>query len=652
MNKKRVIHVIMPCEFMTERIVTTHLVSLVSARVTRRARKRATAPFFRCCETTFRVMVILAAITSTIGNKRADAQSAANVLVVSNRASAASETIARYYVEHRGIAQANVCAIMTVVAESITRAAYENQIENPIWQCIAAARAQDRILYIVLTKDVPLRISGTSGRGGTNASVDSELTLLYRRRSGQAVALPGFVPNPYFAGTAPIANLQPFSHRSQDIYLVTRLDGYTVQDAIGLVDKATSATARGRFILDERAALVDPGGDRWLRTSAERLRSQGLDDRVTLDESKQALTSQPDVLGYYSWGSNDPAIRTRHLGMAFVPGALAGMFVSTDGRTFKEPPASFTPSDDARNGVFGGSHQSLVADLIRDGVTGAAGHVDEPYLDATIRPEILFPAYVSGRNLAESYYAAMPYLSWQTIIIGDPLCAPFPHKALESREIDAGLDESTELPASFARRRLEHLPPELNKTAGAAYVRAEGRRARKDSAGTRQALEEAVAAEEHFTIARLELAVEDDATGQFDRAMTQYRAILSYSPNDVLALNNLAFDLAVHRDRPQEALPLAERACRLAKDNPALLDTLAWVQHLVGKDAEAVGTIRLVDVTRLQNSELLWHAAVIDAAVNDLPRAAAELDLALKITPALAERDDIKKLRARITAAK
>ncbi len=201
-------------------------------------------------------MVILVAITSTIGNKRADAQSAANVLVVSNRASSASETIARYYVEHRGIAQTNVCAIMTVVTESITRAAYENQIENPIWQCIAAARAHDRILYIVLTKDVPLRISGTAGRTGTNSSVDSELTLLYRRRTGQAVPVPGFVPNPYFAGTTPIANLQPFSHRSHDIYLVTRLDGYTVQDAIGLVDKAASAAARGRFILDERAALI------------------------------------------------------------------------------------------------------------------------------------------------------------------------------------------------------------------------------------------------------------------------------------------------------------------------------------------------------------------------------------------------------------
>jgi uncharacterized protein (TIGR03790 family) len=602
------------------------------------------------CDVAFRATAILVAITSTIGNKRAEAQSAANVLVVSNRASAASETVARYYVEHRGIAQTNVCTIMTAVAESIARGAYESQIEAPIWQCIAGARAHDRILYIVLTKDVPLRISGTEGRTGTNASVDSELTLLYRRRTGQAVPVPGFVPNPYFAGAAAIANIQPFSHRTQDIYLVTRLDGYTVQDAIGLVDKAAAATPRGRFILDERAALLDPGGDRWLRSTAERLRSQGLDDRITLDESRQVLTKQADVLGYYSWGSNDPAIRTRHLDMGFVPGALAGMFVSTDGRTFKEPPASWTPSDDARSGKFGGSHQSLMADLIREGVTGAAGHVDEPYLDATIRPDILFPAYVSGRNLAEAYYAAMPYLSWQTIIVGDPLCAPFPHKTLEGSEIDPGLDDGTELPALFAQRRLEHLPTGLNKIAAVAYVRAESRGARRDPAGARQALEDAVAAEERFTAARLALATHDEVSGQFDRAIAQFRAILSYSPNDVLALNNLAYDLAVH-GRPEEALPLAEHASQLEK-SPGVLDTLAWVQHLLKRDVEAAATMRLVDVSGLQNSVLLWHAAAIDAAVNDLPRAAAELELAIKITPALAGRDEIKKLRERITAAK
>ena len=637
---------------MTERIADPHGIFGVSSPTTPPARKGPIRRVGRYRDLAFRATAILVAITSTIGNKRAEAQSAENVLVVSNRASAASEAVARYYVEHRGISQTNVCTIMTTVTESIARPAYESQIEGPIWQCIAGARAHDRILYIVLTKDVPLRISGTGGRTGTNASVDSELTLLYRRRTARVIPIAGFIPNPYFAGVAPIANLQPFSHRSQDIYLVTRLDGYTVQDAISLVDRAAAAAPRGRFILDERATLVDPGGDRWLRTTAERLRSQGLEDRVTLDESRQVLTKQADVLGYYSWGSNDPAIRTRHLDMTFVPGALAGMFVSTDGRTFKEPPASWTPTDDARNGVFGGSHQSLMADLIREGVTGAAGHVDEPFLDATIRPDILFPAYVSGRNLAESYYAAMPYLSWQTIIVGDPLCAPFPHKTLAALDIDEGLDEGTELPAMFARRRLEQLPPGLNKTAGAAYVRAEGRRARKDYAGARQALEDAVVAEQRFTVARLELANEDETNGQFDRAIAQFRAVLSYNPTEALALNNLAFDLAVHRDHPEEALPLAERAVGLAKNNPAMLDTLAWVQHLLKRDVEAAATMRLVDVNRLQSSELLWHAAAIDAAVNDMPRAAAELELAIKIAPALADRDEIKQLRARITAAK
>ena len=72
------------------------------------------------------------------------------------------------------------------IALQNARDVYARQIEQPIWACIASLRAHDRILYIVLTKDVPIRISGTGGRSGTNASVDSELTLLYRRRTARA----------------------------------------------------------------------------------------------------------------------------------------------------------------------------------------------------------------------------------------------------------------------------------------------------------------------------------------------------------------------------------------------------------------------------------------------------------------------------------
>ena len=450
------------------------------------------------------------------------------MLLVVNSTSAASGSISRYYAERRGVPQDNVCSITTPAAESISRADYAAQIEQPIWQCIAGPRAHDRILYIVLTKDVPIRISGTGGRSGTNASVDSELTLLYRRRTGQQAPIAGFVPNPYYAGNGPIANVKPFSHESQDIYLVTRLDGFTAQDAIALIDRATTPSRDGRFVLDERAALVDSGGDRWLRSAAERLREQGLGDRVQLDESTKVLTKEAGVLGYYSWGSNDPAIQIRDFEMQFVPGAIAGMFVSTDGRTFKEPPAAWRPSNDGRReSIFGGSHQSLVGDLIRAGVTGAAGHVDEPFLDATIRPEILFPAYVSGRNLAEAYYAAMPYLSWQTLVIGDPLCAPFPHAPLATLAIDPGLDAVHRAAGVFRQAPAgSRCGTSLNKDAAAFFVRAESRTARKDSAGVRQALEAAVAAEPRFTTARLQLATAAEEAGDNERAA---RTISSHS---------------------------------------------------------------------------------------------------------------------------
>jgi len=590
-------------------------------------------------------------LTSSIGNKCAEAQSAANVLVVVNSTSAASGSVSRYYAERRGIPQDNVCAITTPATESISRADYTEQIEQPIWQCIAGFRAHDRILYIVLTKDVPIRISGTSGRTGTNASVDSELTLLYRRRTGQQAPVAGFVSNPYYAGSGPIANIKPFSHELQDIYLVTRLDGFTVQDAIALIDRATTPSRDGRFVLDERAALVDSGGDRWLRAAAERLREQGLGDRVQLDESTKVLTKEAGVLGYYSWGSNDPAIQIRDFDMQFVPGAIAGMFVSTDARTFKEPPAAWRPSNDGRReSIFGGSHQSLVGALIRAGVTGAAGHVDEPFLDATIRPEILFPAYASGRNLAEAYYAAMPYLSWQTLVIGDPLCAPFPHAPLATLAIDPGFDASTELPGYFAKRRLASFPASLNKDAVAQFVRSESRSARKDTAGVRQALEAAVAAEPRFTMARLQLATAAEEAGDNERAAAQFRAVLGYAPNDPVALNNLAYNLAAHQNKPEEALPFAQRAIAVIKA-PQFYDTLAWVQHLLKQDTEAAATIRIARSTNAMDPDLLWHAAVIFAAVNDLPRATAELNLALKVKPELADRDDVKKLRQQLSPA-
>ena len=99
-------------------------------------------------------------------------------------------------------------------------------------------------------------------------------------------------------------------------------------------------------------------------------------------------------------------------------------FVSTNGRTFVRPPDSWNISgswSDPKR-LFAGSPQSLTADYIHEGATGASGHVYEPFLQFCPRPDILLPAYYRGRTLAESYYLAIPALSWMNIVVGDPLC--------------------------------------------------------------------------------------------------------------------------------------------------------------------------------------------------------------------------------------
>ena len=143
-----------------------------------------------------------------------------------------------------------------------------------------------------------------------------------------------------------------------------------------------------------------------------------------LDDTAQVLLDQKDVIAYAGWGSNDPARHQRFLGFTWLPGAIMTEFVSTDGRTFQMPPQNWTLGNwNGQNSWFAGSPQSLSADYIHEGATGAAGHVAEPYLGFTPRPDLLLPAYYSGRTLAESYYLSIRALSWQNIVIGDPLCS-------------------------------------------------------------------------------------------------------------------------------------------------------------------------------------------------------------------------------------
>jgi len=344
----------------------------------------------------------------------AAAQTAQNVLVVVNEASATSRAIGEYYTQRRQIPLSNVCRVKMPATEIISRAEYDAAVAAPIGNCLKSRGLVETVLYIVTTADVPLRISASGEHTADGAAVDSELAAFYADLHGHPHPLKGPLPNPFYAQRRPA-----FRHPDFPIYLVTRLTGYDFPDVRGMIDRALVARNRGKFVIDLKSA-DDAEGNNWLRTAAIALPS----NRVVLDESDRVITGVKDVIAYASWGSNDPHRKQRDIGFHWLPGAIVTEFVSTDGRTFRRPPDTWTLGNwGDQKTWFAGAPQSLTADSIHQGATGASGHVDEPWLQFTPRPDYLLPAYYEGRNLAESYWLSIPAISWENIVVGDPLCS-------------------------------------------------------------------------------------------------------------------------------------------------------------------------------------------------------------------------------------
>ena len=574
----------------------------------------------------------------------AQAQTGANVLLVVNDASPDSVKIGAAYAAAHSLPEHHVVHLHGPTTESVERSEFQRSIEGPIGSWLSRHNLQDQVLFIVLTKGVPIRVNGSGGVQGSVASVDSELTLLYRKLVGINVGAAGRVANPYFLGDKPLSEAHRFTRIASDIYLVTRLDGFTADDALALVERSAKATKDGQIVLDQRATFLDRGGDAWLEQAATRANTV-LPGRAVVESTRAVAAVNGPVLGYYSWGSNDPANRLRRFGLQFVPGAIGGMFVSTDGRTFSTPPDGWVPGESNRQGgYFGSGSQSLAADLIRDGITGVSAHVDEPLLDATIRPQVLFPAYLSGFTLAESFYMAMPFLSWQTMVIGDPLAAPFATRQLTIGEIHRGTSEATGLPAIFSERRIEQLSAGgLHRAAVALFVRAEALAIQGRMKEIEAPLLQSAELEPRLLAARIHLASMYEREAAFDKARAQYERIVAVDSNHVIALNNLAYSLAVHTHDLERSLEFAQRAYRLTK-SPAIADTLGWIHHLRGDDRLAASLIEEAAAALPGDVDVLLHAAIVRAALGDSVRAVAALNAARKQNPSVGDRPEIKAL--------
>jgi uncharacterized protein (TIGR03790 family) len=314
-----------------------------------------------------------------------------------------SVRIGRYYAAKRAVPKENLVLLQTITEERIPLSNYEKEIRAPIKA--ALAKTKNPVDFILMVRGLPLRNAEAFGN-----SIDSLLMADGLPTQKLKVGNDTFdlAPNPYFGKD------EPFTHAKFGIYLVCRLDGYTAADARALVDRSLAAKPnKGPFLLNK--ARNRGGTDSYgqlqatLDRAAELLKAKGLN--VRLDEGTVFPGSPQPLAGYVTWASNDAAFKQEvYNGIKFLPGAIGETFVSFGGRTFRKPvPAG----------------QSVVADLIAQGITGVKGYVNEPYDLALAKADILLDRYTSGRNLAESFYAASQATHWKDVVIGDPLCAPY-----------------------------------------------------------------------------------------------------------------------------------------------------------------------------------------------------------------------------------
>lgn len=82
-------------------------------------------------------------------------------------------------------------------------------------------------------------------------------------------------------------------------------------------------------------------------------------------------------------------------------------------------------------------------------------------------------------------------------------------------------------------------------------------------------------------------ALAAEKLGQVEAAEADMRRILANDPDNIRTLNALGYTLADRTDRYQEALSYISRAYAMKPDDPAIIDSMGWVQYRLGNLEEA-----------------------------------------------------------------
>jgi len=345
-------------------------------------------------------------------------------VVVANMEAIGSLGLAQYYMQRRQIPASHLIRLRVTVEERCTRQEYDKRIREPVRQALAELDPKRRIRCLVVMYGVPLAVqpSGTSeeenrqvrgNSGVTAAAVDSELALVL----ADAYPLAGWLPNPYFLGFKGKANR--FSRDT--VLIVGRLDGPDPATVRRIIDDTLFAEQnglRGRACFDARwpkpPADAKLSGyalyDASLHAAAAGVKASGRMEEVRIDDREELFQPGdcPKTALYGGWYSLARYVDA----FEWVRGAIGYHIASGECATLKKKDS-----------------QVWCKRMLEKGVAATIGPVNEPYVQAFPPPELFFTKLAEGHlSLGEVYLISLPFLSWQMVLIGDPLYQPFsPH---------------------------------------------------------------------------------------------------------------------------------------------------------------------------------------------------------------------------------
>jgi uncharacterized protein (TIGR03790 family) len=364
------------------------------------------------------VNILLLLLSFVLVPAVASALEPSEVLVVANVGAENSLELAEYYMRQRQIPLENLVRINTSRMERCSRQEYDDTIRKPVRQALDKLMPASRIRCLVVMYGVPLAIRLTELEeasrllGGqttdTRAAVDSELALVLTDR----YPLEGWLPNPYFLGFQG----QFTTLKRDEVLLVSRLDGPNPAIVRRLIDDALWAEKnglQGRAYFDARWAKPDKDKlegyalyDASLHDAAAAVRASGrLEVRLDQHEELFRPGDCPKAVLYCGWYSLARYVNA----FEWARGAIGFHIASAECATLKEK-----------------GSQVWCKRMLEDGVAATIGPVYEPYVQAFPLPELFFRVLTEGYlSLGESYLISLPFLSWQMVLIGDPLYRPF-----------------------------------------------------------------------------------------------------------------------------------------------------------------------------------------------------------------------------------